>query len=164
MKPISIIWTRYTDFLAELVYNLTGRTYTHAAISLDADCAYYYSFCYKGFCRENVEKYRRRGVKSSLRLRLEVSDSVHEELKKRLDDVEQNADAYEYSLLGVFCALLHIPFRRRGSYYCSHFIAEILEAAGAAQLSRPACLCLPSNLLNDLQRAPGLVETAVGIV
>lgn len=164
MKSISIIWTKYSDPMAELFYALTGRTYTHAAISLDEDCAYFYSFGFKGFCRETLEKYRRRGVKKSLSLRLEVPDDVHEELQRKVDFVEENAHSYKYTKLGAFCALLHIPFRRHRHYFCSQFVAELLESAGAAHISRPACLCLPSHLLQDLKRAPCLVEAIMGVV
>ena len=81
MRFISVIWTKYSDPLAELVYYLTGRSYTHAAISLDEDCSYYYSFCLKGFCQKTLEKYRRRGVTKSLQLHLAVPDDVYEGLR-----------------------------------------------------------------------------------
>lgn len=164
MKSVSIIWTKYSDALSTFVYYLTGRSYTHAAISLDGEDTCYYSFCFKGFCRETVEKYRRRGVKSSLRLRLEVPDDVYEGLQRELAYVEQNASYYEYTVFGVFCALLHVPFRWHRHYFCSQFVAELLETTGAVQLSRPACITLPSQLLWELQGAPGVMETAVGIV
>lgn len=164
MRSISIMWTRYTDFFGELVYYLTGRTYTHASISLDEDQECYYSFCYKGFCRESIEKYRRRGVKKSFRMRLDVPDDVYEGLWMKLRFVEKNTRFYEYSMLGVICALLHIPLRWHGHYFCSQFVAELLESAGAVRFSRPACITLPSQLLQELQRAPGLAETAAGVV
>lgn len=164
MRDISIIWTKYSDLLAELVYHLTGQTYTHAAISLEEDCSYYYSFCFKGFCRETVEKYHRRGVKKSLRLRLEVPDDVYEGLQRKLAFVEKNASFYEYTKFGVFCALLHIPFRRHRHYFCSQFVAELLESTGAVDLSQPACLTLPHHLLRDLEEAPGFLETVAGVV
>lgn len=164
MKSIFIIWTKYTDFVAEAVYYLTGRTYTHAAISLEEDASCYYSFCFKGFCRENVEKYRRRGVKKSLRLRLAVADDVYDGLREKLDFVAENACLYDYTKLGMLCALLHIPFRRRRRYFCSQFVAELLESTGAVRLSRPACLTLPHHLLRELKASPGLLETVTGIV
>ncbi|MDE6259471.1 MAG: hypothetical protein K2M42_01210 [Oscillospiraceae bacterium] len=164
MRFISIIWTKYSDPVSELVYNLTGRTYTHAAISLEEDCSYYYSFCFKGFRRETVEKYRRRGVKKSLRLRLEVPDDVYEGLQQKVDFVERNSHNYEYTTFGVFCALLHIPFRRHRHYFCSQFVAELLESTGAAHFSCPACLMLPHHLLRELKAAPGLCESIPGIV
>lgn len=164
MRSIAIIWTKYSDPLAEFFYAMTGRTYTHAAISLDEDCACYYSFCFKGFCRENVEKYRRRDVKKSLRLRFSVPDDVYDGLQRKLDFVEQNAQLYRYTKLGAFCALLHIPFRRHRYYFCSQFIAELLESTGAAHFSRPACLTLPSHLLRELEPLTCLMETTVNVV
>lgn len=164
MKPISIIWTKYSDPLAELVYNLTGRTYTHAAISLDEECSYYYSFCFKGFCQETLEKYRRRGVKKSLRLRLEIPDDAYEGLQRKLNFVEQNASYYQYTKFGVFCALLHIPFRWHRHYFCSHFIAELLESTGVIRFPRPACLTLPHHLLWELKKLPTLLEAIPSIV
>ncbi|NBI68852.1 hypothetical protein D1646_19095 [Pseudoflavonifractor sp. 60] len=164
MRFISVIWTKYSDPLAELVYYLTGRSYTHAAISLDEDCSYYYSFCFKGFCQETLEKYRRRGVTKSLQLRLAVPDDVYEGLRRKLRFVERNAQFYEYTKFGLFCALLRIPLRWHRRYFCSQFIAELLESTGATQLSRPACLTLPNHLLRDLRASPALFEVVSGVV
>lgn len=164
MKSISVIWTKYSDPLAELVYNLTERTYTHAAISLEDDQAYYYSFCFKGFCRETIEKYRRRGVKKSLRMRLEVPEDVYEGLQRKLDFMERNANFYRYTKFGVFCALLHLPIRRYRHYFCSQFVAELLESTGAIQLSRPSYLTLPNHLLRDLKGSSGFLEIAADVV
>lgn len=164
MRSISIILTKYADALSNLVYYLTGRSYTHAAISLDDGSGIYYSFCFKEFCRESMEKYRRRGVKNSLRLRLEVPEDVYEGLQRKLSYMEQNAWAYEYSMLGVFCALLHIPFRRHRHYFCSQFVAELLESTGAVRFSCPTCITLPSQLKRELAALPGLLERSVGSI
>ena len=54
-NTISVLMTRYSDLLSRLVYYLTGRGYTHVSISLGCG-APYYSFNFKGFYRETLEK------------------------------------------------------------------------------------------------------------
>ena len=73
MPAVSILLTQYSDLFSRLVYYLTGRGYTHASISLGED-APYYSFNFHGFCRETLERHRRRGPRRSVALRLEISD------------------------------------------------------------------------------------------
>lgn len=164
MRSVFVIWTRYTDLMAQFVYHMTGKSYTHAAISLDEDGISYYSFCFKGFCQETVEKYRRRGVQSSLRLRLEIPDELYEKLQKRLNLVAENAEDYQYTKLGAFCAIFHIPFHRQQRYFCSQFVAELLESAGVFHFSRPSYLCLPHHLLRELKNSGYSAEAVAGIV
>ena len=64
MKEITILLTRYSDWISSFVYHVAGHGYTHASLSLGGGI--YYSFNYRGFCEETLEKHRRRGVEQSL--------------------------------------------------------------------------------------------------
>ena len=63
MKEVSILLTKYSDWISNIVYVLCGRGYTHASISLEENADTYYSFNYLGFAVETVSKHRKRGVK-----------------------------------------------------------------------------------------------------
>lgn len=162
-NTISVLMTRYSDLLSRLVYCLTGRGYTHVSISLGCG-APYYSFNFKGFCRETLEKHRRRGVTDSLELQLEIPDTAFRGIQRKLRLMEAFAPRYHYSRLGVCCALLHLPFRWRRHYFCSQFVAELLSASGALKLEKPACLYLPQPLLRELIGQPNLVAVQENII
>ena len=73
MRQISVLLTKYSDWISTLVYHIGGQGFTHSSIALEEDETTYYSFNYRGFAVETVEKHRRRGVKKSRCIRLRVS-------------------------------------------------------------------------------------------
>lgn len=163
MPAVSILLTQYADPFSRMVYYLTGRGYTHVSISPGEDGSYY-SFNLRGFCRETLERHRRRGPRRSMALRLEVSDASFRGIRRRLRLVDACSQQYHYNSLGVFCAMLHIPFRRRRCYFCSQFVAELLADSGAMALPRPAGFYLPGRLLDELLHAPNLTAVEENIV
>jgi inositol transport system substrate-binding protein len=50
----------------------------------------------------------------------------------------------------VLC-LLHIPFKFQDKYFCSQFVAEILEQSGAVRLKKKNTLYLPHHLLDGME-------------
>lgn len=100
----------------------------------------------------------------SMALRLEISEDAFRGIRRRLRLVDAFSPAYRYSRLGVLCALLHIPFRRRRRYFCSQFVAELLSASGAMALPHPAGFYLPERLRRELLHAPNLAAVEKGVV
>jgi hypothetical protein len=47
--------------------------------------------------------------------------------------------------------LMHIPFKFKNRYFCSQFVAEILEHAGAVRLKKKNTLYLPHQLLDGME-------------
>lgn len=56
-----------------------------------------------------------------------------------------------YSLFGTLLCFLHIPHKFHDKYFCSQFVAELLEKAGAVELRKEVSLYLPSQLLYGWQ-------------
>lgn len=156
LRTISILLIRTGDPFSWLIYYLTGRGFTHVSLALE-EAGPYYSFNFKGFCRETLEKHRRRGVKGSMELRLQVPDWAYRALCRKVGEVARQADQYHYSGIGVFCAILRVPFRWRRHYFCSQFVAEVLTEAGAVPLAEPPCLCLPNHFPRAVMASPALV-------
>jgi hypothetical protein len=46
---------------------------------------------------------------------------------------------------------MHIPFQFKNRYFCSQFVAEILEHAGAVRLKKKNTLYLPNQLLDGME-------------
>lgn len=156
MKEISILLTRYSDWISGFVYHVAGHGYTHASLSLGGEV--YYSFNYRGFCEETLEKHRRRGVKQSLCCVLAVSDEAYQGIQTRIEFFQQQRAKYRYTRIGVVCCLLRIPFLWRRHYFCSQFVAEILKQSSALPLARPAQLYLPNQLCRELASSRQLIR------
>lgn len=151
MKEVSILLTKYSDWISTVVYLLCGRGYTHASISLEENADTYYSFNYLGFAVETINKHRKRGVEKSKCFRFKISDQSYENIRQRIHDIKQERGTYQYTRLGVLCCILHIPYHVKRRYFCSQFVAELLESSGAMKLSRPSNYFLPNHFLSLME-------------
>lgn len=158
MKKVSILLTEYSDHFSRLIYYITGRGYTHVSLGLEEDDDRFYSFNFKGFCVETTEKHRRRGVKKSVCYRIDVTDESYRKLKDTVQFFEQNCRDYHYTRAGVLFAVLHMPFQRDKHYFCSQFVAELLDDSGAIKLGKAAGLYLPNQMPGELEACHGLSQ------
>lgn len=159
MKTITILLTTYSDWTSFLIHHLVRQRYTHVSISLGGVDEEYYSFNYHGFCTETCERHRRRGVTESLAYELEISDEAWHNMTARIEEFRANRQDYHYTRLGVLLCFLHIPIRLKGRYFCSQFVAEVLQESGAVTLSHRPTLCLPNHLGRELPHCPQYVRT-----
>lgn len=150
MKNVSVVFTKYTDPLSRFVYLLCGYGYTHASISLDDGSGEMYSFNFRGFCIETAAKHRRRGVSSSVSFTIRISDESYEWLKRKIKQFIENRSDYKYTRFGVLMCLLKIPFELENRYFCSQFVAEMLDRSGAVKLKKPSSLYLPNNIWSEI--------------
>jgi hypothetical protein len=82
------------------------------------------------------------------RLTEQIPDEVYGMIQEEIDRFLVNRDNYRYSRLGVVLCLMHIPYKFKNRYFCSQFVAEILEHAGAVRLKKKNTLYLPHQLLD----------------
>lgn len=163
MKTISILLTKYSDFMSRCVNFISGE-YTHISLSLDEDLDKYYSFNYKGFCIETTEKHRKRGVKKSLCYQIDVDDDVYDSIKNYIMFFEDNKKSFRYTRVGVIFCAFGIPFERKNCYFCSKFVAEVLSYSGSVKLSKKPCCYLPNHFVKLLERHPKCTNVMHNIV
>ncbi len=165
MKKISILLTRYNDRMSQFVYWISGRNYTHVSIALEDEPEHYYSFNYRGFTRETLEKHRDRGVKYSRCYELQISDEAYNKIKARIDKFQAHRKEYQYNRIGVFLCIIHLPLlKREKHYFCSEFVAETLEHSGAVKLKKKANLYFPNHFVPLLENHPCCVGIQQNLV
>lgn len=164
MKTISILLTKYSDLISCFLYHVTGRGYTHASLGLEGEEGRFYSFNYKGFCVETLEKHRKRGIRKSRCYQFQVSEAVYDDIQRRIRDFELHREEYQYTRIGVLFAILHIPFHWKKHYICSQFVAELLIKSRAVSLRRKASVYLPNQFPRELEQLPQLSQVICGLV
>ena len=162
MKTIYILLTRSGTLLSNLVYSVTGASYTHASLAFDEDLSCLYSSTRKNgytmFPAGPSREYLNRGV---FKLRpdvpcalyaLEVSDEAYLRAKRRADHMMAHGNLYRFNVLGLILCALHIRWQRRRHYFCSQFVSEVLEKSGAMELPKHSTLMHPNDYsaLTDL--------------
>ena len=158
MQTINILLTRFSDHLSLLVFHLTGRGYTHASIALQEDDGCYYSFTGNGFVLETTEKFRRRGVKHSVCYKIQVSEDTYRQIKAGIEYFQSQTTHWKYTKVGLFFALLGIPFVKEDHFFCSQFVAHLLHTSKAVPLKKRANLYLPNHFVAELSQCNALVR------
>lgn len=152
MKTITILLTRYKDFFGRVLCDIGGDAYSHASISIDENEEIFYSFNKKGFVVEKPKKYMpKKRMPDSACIRLKVPEEVYFKIQQEIQFFLERKEKYSYSLFGTLLCFLHIPHKFHDKYFCSQFVAELLEKAGAVELRKEVSLYLPSQLLYGWQ-------------
>jgi hypothetical protein len=168
-KPfiVSVLFTRRYDRGAKLVYWLTGRCYTHAALGLGEQTERFYSFGLKGFREEHpAHRKLKDGQKESLCFQFRVSREEFEQVERELRYHMEQKAAYSYNYWGVTFGLLHLawPFKRKPCYFCSEFVSAKLKQLGSFRLKRSAQRYMPTTLARDLARQQNLCRVLLNEV
>ena len=151
-RTIHILLTRSGTWFSRLIHFATQDDYTHASIGLDGPSGPFYSFARKyrylalpaGLVEERITVYRRR-VPCCL-YELKVSGNTYLRLRRQLNAMYAQREEYHYSVLGAFACYFNLSLQRRNHYFCSQFVAGLLESCGAVELPKPPTLLRPAEL------------------
>lgn len=151
-RTIHILLTRSGTWFSRLIHFATRDSYTHASIGLDGPGGPFYSFARKyrylalpaGLVEEQVTVYRR-AVPCCL-YELKVSEETYLRLRRTLRSMYAQREEYHYSVLGAFACYFNLSLQRRHHYFCSQFVAGLLEDCGAVELPKPPTLLRPADL------------------
>ncbi|MDD3222876.1 MAG: hypothetical protein EOM34_10745 [Clostridia bacterium] len=149
-RVITVLFVREYCGFSNFIYFVTGRGYTHASLSLDEENEKFYSFNFKGFRIEHPKKHSDRYGESAAYC-LEVTEEEYEQMKQRIEEMESNSEQLSYSSLGVFFCLLHIPLKIKNRYFCSQFVAEMLQQTKTVRLQKKPSLYYPNKLVKALE-------------
>lgn len=162
MPYLYVLFSRSDTWFSELIYRCSPGEYTHAALALDRDLRFLYSFgrCNPrlplpaGFVSENVHTgvYGRCGEKRCRVYRVPVTEEGYRRTEKLLEYMQKHAEFYHYNLFGVVLCALKISHKRKARFFCSEFVSEILQRAGAVDLPKVPHMMRPV----DLMRLPEL--------
>ena len=149
-RTVYILLTRSGTWFSRLIHFATQDDYTHASIGLAGPNGPFYSFARKkphftlpaGLVEERLSP--RRCVPCCL-YALQVSDQTYARLQARLWKMYRRREHYHYSLLGALACFLNLPLQRRRHYFCSQFVADLLESCHAVELPKPPTLVRPAD-------------------
>lgn len=147
---VYILLTRSNTWFSRLIHFATQDDYTHASIGLEGPEGPFYSFARKyphfalpaGLVEEHFSG--RRCMPYCL-YALSVSNETYLRLQARLKRMYRQRDFYHYSLLGTLACFLNLPLPRRRHYFCSQFVADLLESCHAVELPKPPTLVRPAD-------------------
>ena len=140
MDKIYLLLSQSGTLPSRILKCCTGAEYNHISLGFSKDLLKMYSFgrryLYLPIPGGMVSEGRDRGIYGRfpdakiVLLELETSQEKKELLAKRLEAMYKNKKKYHYNLLGVGLAAFRIPYQRKGYYYCSEFVRDLLVECG----------------------------------
>lgn len=155
-KFIYIVLSQTRTYPARAIRLYTQEPYAHASIAFDEDLDEMYSFARRGvynpfnagFIREHVDQGvfgRYRTTECSI-YKLKITDEQYYRLRKEIDIFNKNKNTYSYNYLGLIGAAFNIPIRSKQRYFCSQFVAYVLERSGIHILDKTYALVKPRDI------------------
>ncbi|MBR2679092.1 MAG: hypothetical protein IKE63_06710 [Bacilli bacterium] len=137
MQKVYIILTYTGTILAKLVRGYTRKEYAHVSLALDKDLNEMYSFgrlnpynpFIGGFVHESIDygTFKRFSKTKTKIYSLEVNDEQYNQMKKIIEDINNNKNNYRFNVLGIFFAAVHLKLKRERCFYCAEFVKYVLE-------------------------------------
>ncbi|NMB08122.1 MAG: hypothetical protein GX981_07055 [Tissierellia bacterium] len=154
-RRIFILLTYSGSLLSKCINIYTKEPYTHVSIALDINLKELYSFgrinpynpIYAGFVKEDIINgtYARFPETRCRVYSLKVNEIQYKRLQKEINKFKINKDKYGYNLLGLFGVIFNIPIERRYNYFCSQFVATLLNNSGIILFQKPLALVSPRD-------------------
>jgi hypothetical protein len=152
MKYIYIVLTQTGTFFSKGIKFFTKEEFNHSSISFSEDLDILYSFGRKvvnnpligGFVTEKLDEgvFGKFQETSCAVIRVTIKDVQFEMIKKKINEFLKNKDTYKYNFIGVLTIKLPFNINRKNSYFCSQFVAYVLNSANiktknTSELSHP---------------------------
>lgn len=147
-----ILLQHHKGLFALLYRFVKGSEYNHASIGIDPELNIFYSFRSKwGFCIEHpfrFDKEHKRHIQCSV-YEITIVPECYEKLQDTLRNFEAERTSYHYSYLSLCLGFLGIKHDFMNGYFCSRFVAEVLEHSGSLRLMKDHSIYLPSDFRHE---------------
>ena len=147
---LSVLFVNYEDFWSKVVYYILGRGYGHASIGLNDEEEVYWSFNFKGFRRERPRK-NESIVKNSICYKLTVTKEEYDKVAIMIEEFQKRRFEWKYNLVGLLLSRIHIKRQKKDHYFCSEFVAEMLQKANIVQFNKNVAHYLPNRLEKEMR-------------
>ncbi|WP_238652526.1 hypothetical protein [Paenibacillus piscarius] len=156
-KDIYIVLTGTGTAFSGLIKWFTKAELNHASIAFDCELREVYSFGRKkvhnpfiaGLIHENFIHPFYRSADCAI-YQLRVTTEQYEKMYNHVQGMMQNQERYKYHLLGLIGVLLNIRFDRENAFFCSHFVASVLEETAVQPVAKPSCFVTPEDFASSL--------------
>lgn len=154
LQPVYILLIHSGTLLANIIQKYTKDKYSHASISFDPSFKEFYSFGRKknasgGFTIESRDDdfYKKRpecpyGIYVTF-----ITSEQKEAMKNKLQYFIDNEDKFKYHFMGLAKIAFNKISENDTKYFCSGFVADILQAGGIAT-NRNYTLYKPQDLFH----------------
>ncbi len=163
-RSIYIVLSQTNTLPARFIRFYTREPYAHVSLALDEDLDEMYSFARKGiynplnggFVEEHLDQGilgRCKTAKCSV-FELRVTQTQYNRIKQEIDLFKRDKNLYSYNFIGLLGVVLHIPITTEFSYFCSQFVATVLQRSHVHILDKESALVRPVDFRVNTHLTP----------
>lgn len=155
MSKLYLVLTHTGTLFSRTIRLYTRSKYTHVSLSLHPNLDTLYSFgrkkTHNPFIGGFVTERRNQGVYLHCRntlcevYEIEVDEFKYYQVQNIIAGFKLRQDNLKYNTLGLITMLFGRGYRRQNYYFCSQFVAEVLEQAGIIKFNKPPYLVKPGD-------------------
>ena len=75
-----------------------------------------------------------------------------------IDEFQSRRFEWKYNLAGLLLSRLHIKRQKKDHYFCSEFVAEMLQRANVAEFKKSTAHYLPNRLEQEVKKFQNLEQ------
>jgi hypothetical protein len=153
-RKVYVLLTDTGTVLGKIIKLYTRKPHNHASIVIDDQFNKVYSFgrrnprnpFFAGFVEENIRGGLFRKADCAIYC-ITITEKQFQIMNSKLRDMEENKENYRYNLIGLIAVALNLEMTRKNAFFCSHFVAAILEESGVdIQNQKPLSLVTPHDI------------------
>ena len=159
--PVYIVLSYTGTKVSKLIRRIASMKYAHVSISLNDNLDEMYSFARKGvynlfnagFIKENIRTgmFKRMCETELAVFELPVSAEQYHEIVMLLEEFWQKRDTLSYNFVGLpLMAFGGIKTKLSKRFFCSQFIAHILERCGVRLFEKDSSIVSPQDFYEAL--------------
>jgi hypothetical protein len=155
IKNIYIMLTHSGSIPSSMIKFYTREPYSHVSLSFDVNLNEMYSFGRKNLRNPLVGGFITENIASGIYLiftettyalyTLSVSEEQYMRIRESILEFERVKDDFSYNFAGLLGIMLGHPVNRQNSYFCSQFVAYLLERSGVEIFDKPFGLVTPKD-------------------
>lgn len=149
---IYIVLTGTGTLLSNTIKWFTKAPLNHSSISFNSDLSEVYSFGRKKVSNPFVGGLIKENFKDPFYCQSDcavyrclVGDRNYTTMYDYVSDMMNDRERYKYNLLGLVGVLINKRIPREDAFFCSHFVASVLEQTNAISFNKPSYFVTPAD-------------------
>jgi hypothetical protein len=151
-KTIYIVLTDTGTLLSKAIGMYTRKDLNHASIAFDDKLTEMYSFGRKqrhnpfvgGFIKENVIEGIFEHADCAI-FSCVVTTEEYMRMRLKILQIEQTKELYKYNFIGLFAVAVNKDLQRKHAFFCSQFVATVVNESGMKMFSIKPNLVQPHH-------------------
>lgn len=156
-RTIYFLFTDTGTNLSRIINIYTKQSLNHVSIAFDLALTEVYSFGRTkhknpfsgGFVREDIRSDFLKKSNCAV-YSYDLTPVEVEQVLKKIKNIEENKDRYRYNFVGLIGILFQIEIKREKAFFCSEFVATILNDTDSITLSKPNYFMTPSDIQREI--------------